>query len=51
VSKTFALSLKAVVSTMSASAASIAFGSVPVKTPALQSVTLSSSGTWPLDIN
>lgn len=51
VTKTYALSLKAVVSTMSASAGSIAFGSVAVKTAATQPVTLSSVGTWPLDIN
>jgi len=51
VSKSFAISLKAVVSTMSVSTTSIAFGSIPVNTAATQSVTLTSAGTWPLDIN
>jgi len=51
VSKSFAVSLKPPVSTMSVSATSLAFGTIAVNTAATQSVTLTSAGTWPLDIN
>ena len=36
---------------MSVSATSLAFGTIAVNTAATQSVTLTSAGTWPLDIN
>jgi hypothetical protein len=49
-STTLALSLKAMVSTMSLSAGSIAFGSTPVSTPVARTITLNSVGNWPLDI-
>jgi hypothetical protein len=44
------LSLTGVVSTMSVSSTSLAFGSTPVSTPVTRSITLKSVGTWPLDI-
>ncbi len=51
VSASYNLNLAAVVSTMSVSTNSLAFGSVSLNSPATQAVTLSSVGTWPLDIS
>jgi len=51
VSAMYNLSLGAAVSTMSVSATSIAFGNVPLNSPATQAVTLTSVGTGPLDIS
>ena len=51
VTTTYVMSLTGVVSTMSVSTTSVAFGTVPVNTAATQSVTLKSVGTWPVDIN
>lgn len=51
VSKTFSLSLKAYVSTLTVSSTSIAFGDVQLNTPATQSVTLTASGTAPVTVS
>jgi len=50
-SATFDISLGAVVSTMSTSTTSIAFGDTQSDTAAKQFVTLKSVGTWPLDLD
>jgi putative lipoic acid-binding regulatory protein len=51
VSQTFALNLGTGTSTLSVNAASVAFGSVPLNTPATQSVILTSTGTASLTIS
>jgi hypothetical protein len=50
-SKTYALELNAYVAKLSINATSIAFGDVAVKSPATQSLTLTSSGSAPVTVS
>jgi hypothetical protein len=51
VTKNFTLQLNAAILALTINATSVAFGDVPVNTPATQSVTLTSTGTVPVTIN
>jgi len=51
VSKTFALQLNAATPTLGLGATTVAFGSVPLRDPSTQSLTLTSTGTAPVTIS